>query len=240
MGGLIYGIASYAVFFFAFLYAIAFTGNFAVAHSLDSAAPQISGAAFTIDIVLLGLFAVQHSIMARPWFKRRWTKIVPKPLERSTYVLIASVILLLLFWQWRPIGPELWNVDGSILGGLLWILFWAGWSVVLLSTFMIDHFDLFGLRQVYLEYRGRPHTMPPFNTKGFYRFIRHPIMAGFVVAFWAAPVMSLGHLLFAIATTVYILVAIQLEERDLARGIGAPYAEYRERVPMLIPRSLGR
>lgn len=234
--GLIYGIVAYAIFLPAFLYAIGFVGNVVVPKSIDVGNESAAAAAVAVDVVLLALFAVQHSVMARPAFKRIWTKVVPAALERSTYVLASSLVLILMFWQWRPIPAPVWQVHSPAGQMVLWAIFCAGWLLVLASTFMVDHFDLFGLRQVWLNFRGIAYTHPPFTTNWLYRYVRHPIMLGFVIAFWATPAMSLGHLLFAVATTGYVLIAIQLEEHDLAGLLGESYREYRHRVPMLLPR----
>ena len=202
--------------------------------SLDSAPVGPLGTSLLIDLGLLALFAVQHSVMARPAFKRGWTRIVPQPVERSTYVLASSLALILLFWQWRPLGGVVWDVQRPVGRALLYAGFAFGWLLVLVTTFLINHFDLFGLRQVWLHLRGRPYTPLPFKTPGPYRLVRHPLYVGWLFAFWSTPTMTATHLLFAVVTTAYILVAIQLEERDLVAA-HPEYAEYRARVPMLVP-----
>ncbi len=230
-----YGAAAYVLFLAAFLYAIGFVGNIGVPRSVDHGLPAPIGQAVLINVALLGVFAVQHSVMARPAFKRWWTRFVPPTIERSTYVVLASAALILLYWQWRTIPDVIWDV-GPPAGRLaLWALFWLGWAMVLASTFMINHFDLFGLRQVYLAWRGKPYTHIGFQARLLYRLVRHPIMLGFFIAFWAAPTMTAGHLLFAIATTGYILIALQFEEHDLVAAMGNQYRDYRRDVPMLLP-----
>lgn len=230
-----YGAVCYVVFLAAFLYAIGFVGNLVVPRSVDSGVSAPIGEAVIVNVLLLGLFAVQHSVMARPAFKRWWTKFVPTTIERSTYVLIASLVLFLLYWQWRTMPAIVWDVTWPPAVILLWTLFALGWLTVLASTFMINHFDLFGLRQVYLAWRGEPYTDLRFRTSMLYRTVRHPIMVGFIIAFWAAPTMTAGHLLFAVATTGYILIAIRLEEHDLVAALGDDYRHYRTRVGGLVP-----
>lgn len=228
----VYGAVCYLIFFVTFLYAIGFVGNVVVPKSIDSGREVNFTQSLIIDAVLLGLFAIQHSAMARPGFKKMWTKIVPRVVERSTYVLLASLTLALLFWQWRPLLGVIWEVRNPTLALILQIVFFAGWGIVLISTFLINHFDLFGLRQVYLY---KNYTYLGFSTPFWYKAVRHPLYLGFIIAFWATPRMTLGHLVFAITTTAYILVAIQLEERDLVSYYGDPYLEYRRKVSMLIP-----
>lgn len=240
IGAFVYGVTCYGVFLGTFLYAIGFVGNLLVPKSMDSGAEGPLARALLVDLALLGAFAVQHSVMARPAFKRAWTRIVGDPVERSTYVLLASLALLLLFWQWRPIGGVVWRIEAPLGRGLLYAVCAAGWLTVLASTFLIDHFDLFGLRQVWLHLRGRPYERTPFRTPGLYRWVRHPLYVGWFLAFWAAPTMTVAHLVFALATAGYILAAIQLEERDLVAAHGDAYCRYRRTVPMLVPRLRGR
>jgi protein-S-isoprenylcysteine O-methyltransferase Ste14 len=233
---LIYSVVSYVAFLASLLYAVGFVGNFLVPKSIDSGPQDMAPmAAALVDALLLLLFAVPHSVMARPAFKRWWTRYVPPAAERSTYVLISSLALGLLFWQWRPLPLVVWHVEAAVGRWLLLALFWAGWALVLVSTFLIDHFDLFGLRQVYLHASGREYTPPTFRTPGLYRYVRHPLMTGFLVAFWATPTMSVGHLLFAVATTAYVLIALQFEERDLVGFHGEEYRAYRKQASMLFP-----
>src|SRR5262249_819817 len=236
IGVFVYGVISYACFLATFLYAVGFVGGFAVPRSIDSAPESPLGSAVIIDVLLLTAFALQHTVMARPAFKRWWTRIIPEPAERSTYVLASSAALLFLFWQWRPIGGVVWQVEQPLARVALYGLFAAGWLIVLVTTFLINHFDLFGLRQVWLSLRGEPYRPLGFVTPGPYRIVRHPLYVGWLLAFWATPTMTVAHLLFAVATTAYILIAIQLEERDLGEIHGARYEEYRRSVPMLVPR----
>jgi protein-S-isoprenylcysteine O-methyltransferase Ste14 len=231
----LYGVIAYLIFFVTFLYAIGFVGNFLVPESIDSGGGEFSISSIVIDAVLLGIFALQHSIMARQWFKRRWSKLVPQPIERSTYVLLASLCLIVLFWQWRPMTGAIWSVASATGRPILWALFWLGWLTVLASTFMIDHFELFGLRQVWDAARGREPPAPVFRTPILYRAVRHPLYLGFLVAFWSTPTMSVGHLVFASGMTAYVLIGMRFEERDLVRTFGHEYRAYQQRVPALLP-----
>jgi methanethiol S-methyltransferase len=230
-----YGLICYAVFFATFLYAIGFVGNFLVPRAIDGEPRLYYSTALLIDLSLLGLFAIQHSLMARPYFKEWLTQFIPASAERSTYVLFSSAALIALFSFWQPIGGVVWEVTDPLWRGVLYVLFAFGWGLVLVSTFLINHFDLFGLRQVWLQLRRKPYTALRFGTPGLYKLIRHPLYLGWFFAFWATPTMSMTHLVFAVATTAYILIAIQLEERDLVEALGEDYRHYRERVPMIIP-----
>jgi len=231
----VYGSFCYAVFVASFLYAIGFIGDLVVPKTIDSAPGVAMPEALAINLVLLGLFAVQHSVMARQGFKAVWTRIVPRVVERSTYVLISSLLLGLICWKWQAIPTVVWDISSPVFKTLLLALFALGWLILLLSTFMVNHFDLFGLRQVYLRLRGLDYTPLSFTERALYKFVRHPIYLGFVIAFWATPHMSVGHLMFSIATTGYIFVGIFFEERDLMKYHGVEYGAYRARVPMLLP-----
>lgn len=237
---LLYGVFCYLVFFATFLYAIAFLGDFGVARTIDSGIEGSLGKALVINAGLLALFAVQHSIMARSWFKRAWTRVVPPAAERSTYVLFSSVALIVLFWQWRPIGGVVWQVDNELGQMAIYVVYATGWMLLLLATFLINHFDLFGLRQVYLHFIGQEYTGLPFRTPGLYRMVRHPIYFSWLCIFWATPRMTIAHLVFAVATTGYILMAIPLEERDLIRIYGDAYRRYKQQVPGILPMSFRR
>ena len=240
IGFFAYGVVSYAIFFATFLYAIGFIGGVFVPTTLDGPRTGSLLQGILIDAGLLALFAIQHSIMARPWFKERWTRIVPQVIERSTYVLLSSLALILMFWQWRPLGGVVWSVSDPTGRFVLRALFAFGFGLVLVSTFLINHFDLFGLRQVWLQLLGKPYTRLRFGTPGPYRLVRHPLYVGWFFAFWMTPTMTYAHLLFAIATAAYILLAIQFEERDLVAEFGGTYEEYRRQVPMLVPRLRAR
>ena len=233
----IYGVIAYILFFLTFLYAIGFVGDIFVPKTINSGMDKTAEwqMAVVINIILLSVFALQHSIMARPGFKRWWTTIIPWSIERSTYVLLSSLALILIFYYWQPLLGVVWHVDNRMGAILLTALFWLGWAIVLLSTFMINHFELFGLQQVYLNLKQKELSRPDFKTPMLYKFVRHPIMLGFIIAFWATPHMTTGHLLFAVVTTAYILVALQLEEHDLLQVFGDRYREYRKKVPMVIP-----
>ena len=233
-----YGAVAYLLFLAVFLYLVAFVGNFWVPRTVDRGISAPIGEAVLVNMALLGLFGLQHSVMARPGFKARWTRLVPPTIERSTYVMLSNVVLVLLYWQWRTMSAVIWEVELPLGRLALWTLFGLGWVIALASTFMISHFDLFGLRQVYLAWRAKPYTDLDFHVRFFYRLVRHPLMLGFIIAFWAAPTMTAGHLLFSIAMTGYILIATQFEERDLVAALGDDYRNYRREVPALVP--LGR
>lgn len=232
----IYGIVSYLIFLVTFLYSIGFVGDFLVPKTIDTGSPGDFTSALLVNLGLLGLFAVQHSGMARSSFKKWWTRIIPKPIERSTYVLLSSAVLILLMSFWRPLPTTIWEVEQQAGRWILWGLFGLGWLIVLVSTYMISHFHLFGLKQVHQHLRQEEISGPRFQTPGFYRYVRHPLMAGFFIAFWATPHMTLGHLLFALATSGYILIALRFEERDMIERFGDTYRKYRQQVPMIFPQ----
>ncbi len=231
----IYGIVCYLIFFGTFLYAAGFVGNVLVPKSMDTGGETPIIEALVINLILLGIFAIQHSLMARKGFKKVWTKIVPEPIERSTYVLFTSLALILLFWQWRPMGSTLWNLSGTLWGSILIGISALGWLLVLVSTFLIDHFEIFGLKQVYLNLKGKDAQSIDFKKPSIYKYVRHPIYFGFILAFWATPIMTTAHLLFAIATLGYILIGIYFEEKDLISLYGDKYREYKKSVSKLFP-----
>lgn len=237
---LLFGLLAYAVFFATFLYLVAFVGDLPyVALTVDTGPSGNTTIAVVVDLALIAIFGVQHSVMARPGFKAVWTRIVPAPIERSIYLLFASAALILLYIVWRPIPAVIWDVSGSWVAGLMWAAFALGFAVVLISTFLLGHFELFGLKQVYLNLKNRHIAAPKLAQPLFYRFVRHPLYSGFLIAFWATPRMTAGHLLFAAAMTIYVLIAIHFEERDLISHFGAEYETYRQRVGMLTPK-IGR
>ena len=236
----IYGLMAYSAFFGTILYLIGFVGNFLVPKSVDTGIQGGFAESILVNALLVVLFGVQHSVMARPGFKKWWTNFVPEPIERSTFVLISSLILMLMFWQWRPLTDVVWRVESTAAQAALYILFAAGWTTVFLSSFLINHFDLFGLRQVYFHLTGKKYTHVPFKVVFLYKYMRNPLMLGFIVSFWSTPLMTTGHLLFAFLMTIYILVGIQLEERTIVSFLGDQYREYSEKTPMLFPVKLGK
>jgi protein-S-isoprenylcysteine O-methyltransferase Ste14 len=233
---LLFGLFSYGIFLFAFLYQIGFVASMVVPKAINDGAVLSKPLAASIDVLLLGLFAIQHTIMARIAFKRWWTTIVSETIERSIFVLLTSLLLLLMNWQWRPLPEIVWQVESTIGRNLLYAVAFAGWGLVLYATFLINHFDLFGLRQVWLHFTDRPYTPIKFKETVLYRWLRHPLMLGFIIAFWATPDMTQGHLLFAAVTTAYVLIAIQIEERTLVALHGDDYIQYQKRVSMIVPR----
>jgi protein-S-isoprenylcysteine O-methyltransferase Ste14 len=236
IAALLYGVVSYVFFLVVFVYLIGFVGDWIVPRTIDRGGPVSStGTAIGVNVFFLSLFAIQHTIMARPAFKAWWTRFVPWHVERSTFVLLTSAILALMAWQWRPMPSVVWQVDAAIPAAVLVAISLAGWGIVLISTFLIDHFELFGVRQAVVHALGRANEPPVFRERAFYRWVRHPLMLGFLIAFWSTPTMTAGHLLFAVVTTIYVLIALQIEERTLIHLHGAAYEDYRRRVPMLLP-----
>lgn len=235
---LVYSASVYLIFLSVLTYAVGFFAGFGVPKAIDDGPRGPVAVAVAVDLLLLFLFAAQHTVMARPWFKRLWTRVVPVPAERATFVLAANLVLVLVFLLWRPIDGTVWSLSGP-LAGVVWVVYAAGWAVAIRSTFLISHSDLFGLRQAWHHAAQVPYSPPPFTERGMYQRVRHPLMVGFLIIFWAAPTMTVGHLLFAAAATGYILVGITFEEHDLTRSLGVAYTEYRDRVPALVPR-LGR
>jgi protein-S-isoprenylcysteine O-methyltransferase Ste14 len=231
----VYGVLAHLGFLVAFLYLIGFLGNFVVPKSIDSGQAGPVGQALVINVILIAIFGIPHSIMARPGFKQWWTRFVPQHIERSTYVMQGNLLVALLMWQWQPMVGVIWNVEHPVGASVLWGLFGIGWVMIVLTSFVINHFDLFGLRQVYLHLRGMEYTPLEFKAKWIYNYIRHPLMLGWIIAFWSTPQMSAGHLVFAVGTTIYILIGIQFEERDLVKSHGEDYENYRRKVSMLFP-----
>lgn len=235
LAALLYGLACYVLFFATFLYAVGFVSDLFVPKTIDTGDTVPIGEALAVDLVLLAIFAIQHSVMARQSFKQWWTQFIPTSIERSTYVLFSSLALILLYWQWRAIPAVVWHVENPLLARAVMAFSFIGWAIALTSTFLISHFELFGLHQVANDLAGRPMPEPRFRTPLYYKFVRHPIYLGFIVAFWAAPTMTVGHLLFAVGTTAYIFVGIFFEERDLIAVFGGDYRRYKTRVWMLVP-----
>ncbi len=231
----LYGLLAYLAFFGTILYLIGFVGNFWVPKSIDTGAEISPLPAAVVDLLLIGLFAVQHTIMARPGFKAWWKKTLPEPMERSTFVLLASGVLLLLFWQWQPMKTTIWHIEPPVMRALLIAVSMAGWALLFVSSFLIDHFDLFGLRQVYLCLRGKEYTPPRFVERSIYKVIRHPLMTGVLLGIWATPTMTLGHLVFAVGLTGYIIIGVSFEERDLIKTYGDAYEAYRRRTRKFFP-----
>ena len=235
----VYGVLCHAMFLVVYLYLIGFLANFFVWKSIDSGSAGPVGTALLINLILLAVFGIPHSVMARPTFKRWWTTIVPTPIERSTYVLVSNLLVILLFWQWQPMTGVIWEIGAPAVRTILWAIFGFGWLLVVFSSLLINHFDLFGTRQVWLHLQGKEYTPPVFGMPILYRMVRHPLYVGWLLAFWVTPSMTVGHLVFSIGTTAYILIAIVFEERNLLEA-HPEYADYRSRIPMLIPFTKSR